>query len=196
MSFRGSNALHYLRYRVGLDEAQTQITAAERELLRDLAPGRKVIVELGVFEGVSGRIMRAAMDDDAEIFCVDPFPAGRLLFSPQLGISRREISKARKGRMHLIRGYSFDAVRAWTKAIDLIFLSGDMSFEGMHRDFMEWARFVRKGGLVLIQGGCSSPIKPMPEWCGPTRLVKEIVAKDPSFRVNSFTDTIAVVEKL
>src|SRR5262245_26313903 len=98
--FLKSNALHYLLYRIGLDEARTPLTSGEQRLLRKLVPGRKVIVELGVFEGVSSRIMRSAMDADAEIFCVDPFPAGRLFFSPQLGISKREIAKVRNGKLN------------------------------------------------------------------------------------------------
>src|SRR6185436_4906878 len=85
-----TNALHYFRYRVGLDQAKTQTTEAERRLFQEIAPGRKVIVELGVFEGVSSRLFRGAMDSDAELYGVDPFPVGRLLFSPQHAISARE----------------------------------------------------------------------------------------------------------
>jgi hypothetical protein len=37
---RASNVLHYVRYRLGLDEAHTQTTPAERALLRELAAER------------------------------------------------------------------------------------------------------------------------------------------------------------
>jgi hypothetical protein len=71
-----------------------------------------------------------------------------------------------------------------------------MSFEGSHRDFDDWTPFVVTGGLVLMQGGISSPNKPMPEHCGMVRLVKEVVSQHHGFRIDRYVDTIAVVEKL
>ena len=44
---RNSNVLHYVRYRLGRDEAHTQTTSAERALLRELAAEALTIVEIG-----------------------------------------------------------------------------------------------------------------------------------------------------
>ena len=196
MSSLGTNALHYLRYRVGLDQAGTQTTEAERTLLNDVAPGRKVVVELGVFEGVSSRILRTAMDSDAELYCIDPFPPGRFGFSPQQRISEMEISKSQNGSVHWLRCFSYEAVKDWSRQIDLLYMDGDHSFEGVSRDFREWMQFVVRGGLILIHTSHSSPNKPVPESCGPLRLVGEVVAYDPAFKISASVDSMTVVEKL
>jgi predicted O-methyltransferase YrrM len=191
-----TNALHYLRYRAGLDQARTQTTEAERVLLSELAPSRKVIVELGVFEGVSSRILRAAMDRDAELYCIDPFPAGRLGFSPQQSISEKEIAKSPNGSVHRLRCFSYDAVKSWAKRIDLLYMDGDHSFEGVSRDFREWTQFVISGGLILIHTSRSSPNKSVPESCGPLRLVNEVIARDPAFKIRDYVDSMTTIEKL
>lgn len=191
-----TNALHYLRYRLGLDAAATQTTAAERELLGELAPGRKVIVELGVFEGVGSRTLRSAMDPDAELFCVDPFPVGRMGFSPQLDISKREIAKSSNGKVHLLRCFSFEAVKDWSRPIDFVYMDAEQNFEGVTRDFRDWSRFLRSGGLFLIHTSKSSPEKPVPADNGCVRLVNEVIATDPAFNLRGFVHSMAVVDKL
>lgn len=190
-----TNALHYLRYRAGLDQARTQTTEAERALLSELAPGRKVIVELGVFEGVSSRILRAAMDRDAKLYCIDPFPAGRLGFSPQESISKKEIAKSQNGSVHMLRCFSHEALRNWSGRIDLLYMDGDHSFEGVSRDFRDWTQFVANGGLILIHTSRSCPAKSVPESCGPLRLVNEVVARDAGFEIRDYVDSITVVGK-
>jgi len=191
-----ANAGHLIRYLIGVDDARTQTTRAETALLSRLAPGRSAIVELGVFEGASSLVLRKAMDTNAELYCVDPFPRGRLLFSPQMAISKREIRKSHKGRVSLLRQNSAQAAASWTKPIDLLFMDGDHGFEGACRDFKEWTRFIRQGGLIAIHTSRSSPTKPVPDGCGMVRLVKEVVANDPGFRIDSQVDSITVVVKL
>jgi predicted O-methyltransferase YrrM len=53
----GNSALHYARIVAGLDEPQTQTTKAERETLASFLPGTKRIVEIGVFEGFTTRML-------------------------------------------------------------------------------------------------------------------------------------------
>jgi predicted O-methyltransferase YrrM len=190
---RTSNVLHYVRYRLGLDEARTQTTPAERALLRALAAGARSIVEIGAFEGVSTRLMRDAMPRDSHLYAVDPFVANRFGFCVQHAIFRREASRSANGRLILMRQFSYDAIASWREPIDLLFLDGDHSFEGVTRDFREWGRHVRSGGIILVHTSQQSPAKQIPTTCGPYRLVHEVVPYETGFRVARAVDSTTVV---
>jgi predicted O-methyltransferase YrrM len=185
--------MHYLRYRVGVEEARTQTTSAERDLIRELAAKAETIVEIGAFEGVSTRLIREAMPRHAQLYAVDPFVENRFGFCVQHAIFRRESSRSANGRVILIRQFSHQAIESWHTPIDLLFLDGDHSFEGATRDFQEWGRHVRPGGIILIHTSERSPAKPVPPTCGPYRLVHEIVPQAPGFRVAGVVDSTTIV---
>jgi predicted O-methyltransferase YrrM len=190
---RASNALHYVRYRLGLDEARTQTTPAERALLREMAAEAQTIVEIGAFEGVSTRLMCGAMPRDAHLYAVDPFPSNRYGFCVQHAIFRREVGRSANGRVTLLRQFSHEAIASWHETIDLLFLDGDHSFEGVTRDFGEWGRHVRPGGVILVHTSQPSPVKPVPTSCGPYRLVHEVVPHEMGFRIARAVDSTTVV---
>ena len=89
----GHSVIHYARVLAGLDQPQTQTTAAEREVLASFLPGAKRVVEIGVFEGFTTRMLAERADRDAVIYGIDPF------FSGRLGISWGErIARSYNGR--------------------------------------------------------------------------------------------------
>jgi predicted O-methyltransferase YrrM len=188
-----SNVLHYVRYRLGLDEPSTQTTPAERALLRELAAGARTIVEIGAFEGVSTRLIRDAMPRDAHLYAIDPFVENRFGISVQRAIFRREVGRSANGRVTLLRQFSHEAIASWREPIDLLFLDGDHSFEGVTRDFREWGRHVRLGGVILVHTSQLSPAKPVPTSCGPYRLVHEVVPHETGFPVARAVDSMTVV---
>jgi predicted O-methyltransferase YrrM len=193
---RANNVMHYVRYRLGLDEPRTQTTPAERALLRELAAGARTIVEIGAFEGVSTRLMRVAMPGDAHLYAIDPFVANCCGFCVQHAIFRREAGRSTNGRVILMRQFSYDAIASWREPIDLLFLDGDHSFEGVTRDFREWGRHVRPGGVILVHTSQLSPAKPVPTTCGPYRLVHEVVPHETGFRVARAVDSTTVVVRM
>jgi predicted O-methyltransferase YrrM len=188
-----ANILHYVRYRLGLDEAETQTTPAERALLRELAAGARTIVEIGAFEGVSTRAMREAMPRDAQLYAVDPFVVNRYGFSVQHAIFWHEAGRSANSRVILKRQFSHEAITLWREPIDLLFLDGDHSFEGVTHDFREWGRHVRLGGVILVHTSQPSPAKPVPTSCGPYRLVHEVVPHETGFCVARVVDSMTVV---
>jgi predicted O-methyltransferase YrrM len=193
LRLRTSNVLHYVRYRLGLSEARTQTTPAEHALLRELAAGARTIVELGAFEGVSTRVMRDAMASDAHLYAVDPFVANRYGFCVQHAIFWREVGHSANGHVILIRQFSHEAIASWREPIDLLFLDGDHSFEGVTRDFREWGRYVRPSGIILVHTSQPSAAKPVPTTAGPYRLVREIVPQEKGFRIARAVDSTTVV---
>jgi predicted O-methyltransferase YrrM len=193
---RASNVVHYVRYRLGLDEARTQTTPAERALFRELAAGSRTIVEIGAFEGVSTRLIRDAMPCNAHLYAVDPFPPNRYGFSFQHAIFRREASRSGNGRVTLLRQFSHEAVASWPEPIDLLYLDGDHSFEGVTRDFREWGMHVRSGGVILVHTSQPSPAKPVATSCGPYRLVHEVLPHETGFLVARAVDSTTVVVRM
>src|SRR5262249_46296152 len=158
---RTSNVVHYVRYRLGLDEARTSTTPAERMLLRELAAEARTIVEIGAFEGVSTRAMRDAMSRDAHLYAIDPFVPNRFGFCVHHAIFQCEAGRLANGHLTLMRQFSYEAIGSWREPIDLLYLDADQSLEGVTRDFHEWGRHVRPGGIVVVSTSQSSPAKPV-----------------------------------
>ena len=63
---------HFVKWQCGLARAQTQTTAAERDCLAAHAAGRGVVVEVGVWHGVTTCRLRAAMSPAGVLYAVDP----------------------------------------------------------------------------------------------------------------------------
>ena len=60
------------------------------------------------------------------------------------------------------RGGFLATLRILPSAIDFLFLDGDHSYEGVRRDFENYAPLVRPGGIVALQrhrGGQRSPLR-------------------------------------
>ena len=74
---------HFLLWALKLARAETQTSQAERASLARHAAGKKRVVEIGVWHGVTTKILRAAMAPDGILLGVDPYPKGRFGFSVQ-----------------------------------------------------------------------------------------------------------------
>ena len=162
----------------GLIPPRTMHSEADAGLLRATAAGRRRVVEIGVYEGSSAAVLCEVLDPDAELHLIDPFgehgwalPAG---WGATEGASRRVVDRARR-RHHGPKvmwhvDYSTAVAASWEGAVDLVFIDGDHSEDGVRADWDGWNRFVEPGGAVVFhdarlsqEGGRGLP--------GPTAVV-------------------------
>ena len=189
----GRNLLHCIRYLVGLAPAQTQTTEAERTLLARYARGRRSLVELGVMHGVNTGLIRSVMADDGVVTGVDPHPRGRLGVSLERLIASRELSRFRRGRAELRRQFSFEAAAEWHTPIDFLFIDGDHSWNGIDRDWHDWAGKVTANGVVALHDTRPVPWRPDHD---SVRYYSEVIARDPRFREVDSADSLTILERV
>jgi len=190
---------HLVLWMLGLAQAETQTSAEERGCLARHAAGRKRIVEIGSWHGVSSACLRLAMASDGELICVDPYPAGRLRFSAQRLIALREVSKVRNGKVRWVRMTGADAGRHFAAsgeaAIDFVFIDGDHSYEGLREDWEAWSGLVAAGGLVALHDSCSSAARRI-DHAGSVIYTRDAIMRDPRFRLIERVDTLSVLERI
>jgi predicted O-methyltransferase YrrM len=178
-----------------LDQADTQTTEGERSCLAEIAHGKRRAVEIGVYEGVSTRIIADAMDSLGVLYAVDPFLGGRLGVCWNELIARKEISKAR-GRIELVRAFSHEAVREIGGCFDLVFIDGDHSDEGILRDWNDWSPRIEQGGIAALHDTRPSPHNPGVETLGSYRYFESDIRHDPRFRLKRQVDTLSILERV
>ena len=142
----------------GLIPPRTMHSDDDAAVLRATATGRRRVVELGVYEGSSAVVLCEVLDAGAELHLVDPFghhgwalPAG---WGATEGASRRVVARAARRhagpRVHLARRLQRAVAQRWDGAVDLVFIDGDHSEEGVRTDWEGWHGFVEPGGAVLF----------------------------------------------
>jgi hypothetical protein len=165
----------------GLIPPRTMHSEDDAAVLREVALGRRRVVEIGVYEGSSAVVLCEVLDAGAELHLIDPFgqhgkalPAG---WGATEGASRRVVERARRRgnapRVAWHVDYSAAVAARWAGTVDLVFVDGDHSEQGARADWEGWHGFVELGGVVLFhdarltqEGGRGLP--------GPTAVVDSL----------------------
>lgn len=191
-------ALHFVRWSLGLAAAETQTSEAERACLARHASGRRRLVEIGVWHGVTTRLLRSVMDPEGVLYAVDPFPRGRLGVSIQRIIARSEVGRFGGGRVVWLRRTGSEAA-AWFAAraeapVDFVFVDGDHSWESIQSDWEGWRGLVAEGGIVALHDSRAAPGRPI-EHSGSTRYTNEVILHDGRFEVVETVETLTVLRR-
>jgi len=155
---RDDPRLRALAVGTGVIPPRTMHSAGEAALLADLARGRRRVVEIGVFEGSSAIVLCDVLDPGAELHLIDPFghqpSALREGAAATEWATRRVVERAAKRASgpELTWHVDFSArvAKGWTLPVDLVFIDGDHSEEGVRTDWEDWHGFVEPGGAVLF----------------------------------------------
>ena len=189
---------HFLLWLISAREAETQTTDRERAALALRAAGRIRLVEIGVWHGVTTGVLRRAMAPAGVLWAVDPFPAGRLGFSLQRPIARSEVRRSRNGVVRWLRTTGEDAARVYRQngepPVDLIFIDGDHTYEGLERDWRAWSPLVARGGVVCLHDSRSTPDRVIDD-AGSVLATSEVVLTDPSFELAEAVDSLTIVRR-
>lgn len=135
-----------------------QLAVEESRFLRRAASGRRTIVEIGSYRGKSAAMLALGSAPAGRVYAIDPHirsaGAGVTAYAADDERVFRETME-RLGvadRVHHIVKTSADARPDWPdgEPIDLLWIDGDHSHEGVRRDLSDWAGLVTPGGLIAL----------------------------------------------
>ena len=174
-ALRDNPRLRALALGAGLIPPRTMHAPEEAALLAQLADGQRTVVEIGVFEGSSSIVLCNTLGEDADLHLIDPFvdesgwalPAG---WGASASATRRVVERAAREsgpRLHWHVERSQDVGQLWTEPVDVVFVDGDHSPEGVLEDWNAWHPHVRPGGVMAFHDA-SEPDS------GPTLVIEDL----------------------
>jgi len=192
----GNSALHYVRVLAGFDLPQTQTTPAERELLASFLPGAKRIVEIGVFEGFTTRMLAERADADAVVYGIDPFLTGRFGISWGERIARTFNGRyLANGKIRFIAKFSTEVEGDVPTPVDLVFIDGDHSLTGITADWEYWTERLMPHGFIALHDTLLTPDKPKGYSLGSIEYFRDHIRHDSRFEIVRQQDSLTVLRK-
>jgi predicted O-methyltransferase YrrM len=184
---------HYLRVLFGSELPHTQTTQAERDLLTAHLPGRKRIVEIGVFEGFTTRLLAQHSDPDATVYAVDRFFTGRIGISWGLRIASAYNRKhLATGRLKLVRALSTHVGNHVPPSVDYVFIDADHSLEGITADWAFWSSRLESGGIIALHDTVPTSDRAI---YGSHQYFQSYIQYDPLFEIVAQRDSLSVLAK-
>ncbi|WP_017713119.1 class I SAM-dependent methyltransferase [Prochlorothrix hollandica] len=193
--------IHTVKYFLGIDSADTQTSLNERDALKHLAKNASKVLEIGVFEGHSTKLLAESMSSSGILYAIDPFFAGRLGISYGELISRSQISKAcqqNKGvRVKILKDLSHIVAQKNTDLcdLDLIFIDGDHSLEGITRDWQDWSERVKKGGVIALHDTKVPAYNPNVANLGSFQYFESHIKHDQGYELLEQIDSLSVLQR-
>ena len=190
---------HLVLWRLGFTSAETQTTEAERDCLARHAAGRRRLVEIGVWHGVTTSRLRAAMAPDGVLFAIDPFPRGRLGFSAQRYIAQREVGRVRGGAVRWLRSTGVETGRTFAQvreqSVDFVFIDGDHTYDGLRSDWEAWRPLIAPNGVVALHDSRSTPERQIDD-AGSVKFTHDVIFRDRQFVTAETVDSLTVLRRL
>ena len=133
----------------------THLTEREKLLLYDLSrslPPDSVIVEIGSYLGASTCFLASAVRRrGGKVYAVDTWTNLGMTEGPRDTFKEFcDNTKPFSGCIHIRKGTSGDIARGFSEKVDLIFIDGDHSYEGVKSDLDAWLPKVKDGGIVVF----------------------------------------------
>ena len=166
-----------MQFYSGLGDSNTILYA----LVRSMKP--TIVVEIGSARGKSTCAIASGLRENGhgKLYAIDPHTPTDWNDASSVdtfSILRRNIATlGLTKQVEIIRSVSEDAARDWSRPIDLIFIDGDHSYEGVKRDWEMFVKHVTRFGIVVFHDTIWD-ITPPNEWTrsdmGVPRFVDEL----------------------
>lgn len=182
-----------------LDHGVIAMTVRQTAYLFGLVRRMKArrVIEIGRYKGGSTLTIAAAMSGEGTFWSIDLGEKEARLH--QRGVRRsfddelRDVCARFRLPVTLLVGDS-RTIEVETGEVDLVFIDGDHSYEGVKNDFERFGMRVRIGGAVLLDDACDEVMfKTHSESVG--KLLQEIVAQQ-SFRLVKSVNRVAHLERV
>lgn len=142
-------------YPLWIDRVSTHLTFEEKQTLFDLGSqlaGGSIIVEIGSYHGASAACLAAAsINQRIPIYCIDTWMNDAVSDDrgDTLGIFLKNVQPVGKN-ITCVRGYSFDVFSNIPDKIDLLFIDGDHSYEGVKKDLQYYLPKMNINGMLIM----------------------------------------------
>ena len=194
LNMLGIFARYYADHLVGqgypksVDKIFAFLTIHEKQTLYRLAralPPNAQLVEIGSYLGGSSCCLAAGiMGKQSELHCIDTFMADNVNSEDRHDTFTQFTANtqpyAEAIRVH--RGFSYDVVGEIAGPIDLLFVDGDHSWEGVTQDLKLYIPLMKTDGILILHDSAYPPVQ---------RALKEIVLPAESQRLATLPNMYA-----
>jgi predicted O-methyltransferase YrrM len=181
---------HFIKYVLGLDAPDSQVTDRELQMLTKYCRNARVVCEIGCYEGKTSVAM--ALSTAGTVYSVDPFFRGRLGISYGEGIARLHSKRSGATNLSLIRGFSSEVACDFKHAIDFLFIDADHSYDAIKADWENWAVKVVNGGVIALHDSRLSANSPVP--LGSMKFYSEDIPRFVDVRALDFVDSLTILK--
>jgi len=116
-----------------------------------------IVLEIGTANGGTFFLFSRIANRSAELISIDCYPSSYCRGYPDYKILLYKSFASSNQKIHLLRANSHDPMTLESikrilkgKKIDLIFIDGDHSYDGVKKDFKIYFPLVRKGGIIAF----------------------------------------------
>lgn len=174
-----------------------------------------VVVEIGSWMGKSSFALAKGIKSksDPVLYCIDPFETDSAsLFTETLtGIARslacsveqQFIRNMKKNGVYemikLLNGRSTEFAATFAEDIDLLFIDGDHSYEAVMRDFEDWSKFLKPGGIIALHDVDFDPaLSPTgdEDFVGPGLVAQEKIVNNPEWTDIRLIENLLVAKRV